>query len=74
MIFSTSAPVILRLLKSATKIHGIRSNRSGVIGMCIALLLKHRNPKINLIQRMISYAGHCSKEVSSILAYHPFLS
>ena len=36
MIFSTSAPVLLRLLKSATKTRGIRSNRSAVIGMSIA--------------------------------------
>ena len=75
-IFLTSAPVLLCLLKSATKTRGIRSNRSAVIGMSIALLLKHRNPKINLIQRMISfilYAGQCSKQVSSILAYHAHL-
>ena len=73
IIFSTSAPVLLRLLKSATIIRGIRNNLLAVIGMCITLLLKHRNPMINLIQRMMSfilYAGHCSKQVSSTLTYH----
>lgn len=65
-IVSKSAPNLFTLLSFATKTHGARTNRSAVIGMCFALLLKHRNPQLNLIQKIVSlilYAGHCSKQV-----------
>lgn len=66
---STCAPTLLSLLTSATKTRGPRCNQSAVIGMCFALLLKHRNPKLNLVQKIISlilYAGHCSKQVAML--------
>ena len=41
-----------------------------VIGTCVAILLKHRNPKLSLLQKIISlvlYAGHASKQVHKSL-------
>ena len=63
---STHAPQLKRLLLSAAKTKIPRSNTNAVVGMCAALLIKHRNPKMNLVQKinsLILYAGHCSKQV-----------
>ena len=41
-------------------------NDSAVIGMCAAILLRHRNSNMNLVQRIIStllYSGHAPKQV-----------
>lgn len=44
-----------------------RVNDESVIGICAAILLRHKNPKMNLIQRIISmllYGSHAPKNVS----------
>ncbi len=63
---ATHAPVLLKVLTAATKTRTQRPNQSAVIGTCFAVILKHRNPNLNLLQRVISlilYSGHCSKQV-----------
>ena len=64
---SKFAPVLRQILVSATKTRSPRSNTSAVIGMCLAILLKHRNPQMNLVQKIIAivlYSGHSSKKVN----------
>ena len=64
---SGRAPILFKILMAATKTRSVRSNQLKVIGMCVAMILKHRNPNLNLLQKMISlilYSGHCSKQVS----------
>ena len=63
---SANAPQLKSLLFSATKTTRPRSNVQAVVGMCVAILLNNRNPKMNLIQKinsLILYAGHSSKQV-----------
>ena len=43
-----------------------RTNRNAVIGMCSAILLKFRNSKMSMVQKMLSlilYAGNSGKQV-----------
>ncbi len=61
------APLMSSVLVSATKTQAPRSNTKAVIGMCAAIILKHRNPRMNVVQKinsLILYAGHSSKQVS----------
>lgn len=40
-----------------------------MVGMCLSLLCKHRNPKMTLFQRIVSlvlYSGHSAKQVRII--------
>lgn len=63
---STYAPVFLTLLHAATYTRRSRDNQSAVIGICAAVLLKHRFHKMNLVQKLLSlilYSGHSSKKV-----------
>ena len=67
---SKYAPVLSRLLLLATKTKKPRLNQKAVIGICVAILINHRNSKMNLVQKiasMILYAGHTSKQVCT---YH----
>ena len=48
------APVLQTILESSTRTRVPRSNTKGVIGMCLAVILKHRNPKMNLVQKINS--------------------
>ena len=62
-----NAPVLISILRAATKTRVCRSNTNAVVGTCTAILLKHRNPKMGLLQKIISlilYSGHASKQVS----------
>ncbi len=64
---SKCAPVLSRLLLLATKTKRPRLNQKAVIGVCAAILINHRNSKMNLVQKLASlilYAGHASKQVS----------
>ncbi len=66
----THAPLLLRVLNAATTTRTERMNQDIVVVMCFALILKHRNPTINLLQKIISlilYSGHCSKQVNIIM-------
>ncbi len=63
------APLMSSVLVSATKTRAPRSNTKAVIGMCAAIILKHRNPRMNIVQKinsLILYAGHSSKQVSFV--------
>ena len=62
----TYAPVLLNILQAAIKTRVPRSNTNAVVCTCAAILLKHRNPKMSLLQKIISlilYSGHTSKQV-----------
>lgn len=67
---STEAPILLSILINATKTRVPRPNSHIIVGTCVSLLLKHRNPKMSLLQKMISivlYAGHASKQTLRLL-------
>ena len=71
---STEAPILLSILINATKTRVPRPNSHIIVGTCVSLLLKHRNPKMSLLQKMISivlYAGHASKQVYSVTCGDP---
>jgi len=62
----SNAPVLLYILKVCTSTKGQRINTNAVIGMCIAIITKHRHFKMSLVQRIISlilYSGHANKQV-----------
>ena len=51
-----------------------RVNDIAVIGMCAAILLRHHNTHMNLVQRIIStllYSGHAPKQVCNLLIIIP---
>ena len=48
-----NAPVIYKILLASTKTKKPRPNQLGVIGMCIAILLRHRCDKMNLVHKII---------------------
>lgn len=61
------APVFLTILRECTHTRRPRSNRDAVMGMCAAILLKHRFSNMSLVQKMMSlvlYGGHSGKQVS----------
>ena len=61
-----NAPIFLRVLNAAIETRLPRRNTSGVVGVCAAILLKHRFSKMCLGQKILSlilYAGHSSKQV-----------
>ena len=72
---SQFAPVLKSLLFSATHtrvpkwmldLNPQGSNTDAIVGMCVAMLVNHRNPKMNLVQKINSlllYAAHTSKQV-----------
>ena len=65
---SKNAPTLLSFLQACTKTRVARPNTKAVVGVCAAIILKHRQPKMNLLQKIISlilYAGHASKKVIS---------
>ena len=70
---SNKAPILQSILLAATNTRVPRPNAHIVVGTCAAILLKHRNPKMSLLQKIISfvlYAGHASKQVCSLLLIH----
>ena len=73
---SLKAPVLLSILLDATRTRVPRLNLYIVIGTCVAILLKHHNPKASLLQKIVSlvlYAGHASKQVcmkEKMMLYH----
>lgn len=63
---SAKAPILLSVLEAATKTRIPRKNATIVVCTCAALLLRCRNHKMNLVQKIISlilYAGHSAKKV-----------
>jgi hypothetical protein len=68
---SMFALLLKSLLCFATKTRTPRSNTDAVIGMCAAMMFKHRNPNMNLVQRinsLVLYAGQAPKKV---MFFHP---
>ena len=73
---STYAPLLRKLLELATKTKRPQVNLKAVIGVCAAILINHRNSKMNLIQKITSlilYAGHASKQVCTNHEYYESL-
>ena len=72
-----SAPTLLGILQGCV-IRNERKSRTGrsyrvkdesIIWICTAILLRHHNPQMNLIQQIVSlllYSGHAPKLVSTI--------
>lgn len=70
-----TAPTLSSIFFSATKCRKERSNRIGVICLCMAIILKYRSNKMNFVQRILSlvlYANKCSKKVKSISIINQF--
>lgn len=77
------APTLYRVLQGCVNVHrreregrkGSRTYRpsdSAVLGVCAALLLRHRNQRLNLLQRIISlilHSGHAGKLVCCSLLF-----
>ena len=64
-----TAPLLLNILQECVRSRRSRPNQSAVIGMCFAILLKHRFSKMSLVQRILTlilHAGHCGKQVIAI--------
>ena len=61
-----NAPVFLSILRECTRTRRFRPNQDAVLGMCAAILLKHRFSKMSLVQKILSlvpYGGHSGKQV-----------
>jgi len=62
-------PTLISILFSATKTRTPRNNQESIVGLCASILIKQRNAKLSLVQKLISlilYAGHSSKEVVTV--------
>ena len=72
----SKAPTLYRVLQGCVHVRrkertrkkggGIRPKDSAVLGICAALLLRHRNHHLNLVQRIMSlilHCGHAGKQV-----------
>lgn len=62
------APLYFAIMQGCTRTRTARKNQDSVIGMCTAILLKHKFNKMCAAQKMISlilYAGHAGKQVCS---------
>ena len=71
-----NAPNLLSVLEACTHTKSPRPNCTAVIGMCVALILRHRFTKMCLLQKMISlilYAGHSDKQVHKVLVAVAYL-
>lgn len=66
-----NAPILYQLLLACTKTKEPRFNRPGVIGMCMAMLLRHRSDRMSLVHKIIAlilYTGHSGKQVNNPVA------
>lgn len=64
------APLFFAIIQSCVRTTTPRENNKSVIGICIAVLLKHKFHKMCLVQKLISivlYAGHAGKEVRNCM-------
>ena len=57
---SSKAPILQSVLTAATKTRVIRPNTHIVVGTCVAILLKHQNLKMSLLQKIISLVLYCA--------------
>ena len=64
---SSKAPTLLSILQVSTKTTIPRKNSVGAVCMCAAIILKHHNAALSLVQKLVTvilFAGHASKQVS----------
>ena len=69
---SLNAPVLFSILSAAAKTKTKRSNTQVVIGTCLAILLKHRSKRMNLVQKIMSlilHNGGASKQVQLLILH-----
>ena len=67
--FHSKAPFLMFILNVCMETKGQRKNTKGVVGMCMALIIKHRFGTMSLVQRIVSmvlYSGHAGKQVRSL--------
>ena len=60
------APSFLSIIRAVMKTKQPRENQNSIIGMCAAMLLKHRLGSMSLVRRILSlilYAGRSQKQV-----------
>ena len=65
------APNLTQILMECTKTTRKQSKavQTSIVGMCLSIFCKHRNPQMTMFQRIVSlvlYAGHSAKQVSII--------
>lgn len=63
---SKFSPVLKGIFQATCKRRMSKTNFNVVLCVCVSLLLRNRNPRMNLIQKIISlvlYGGHSSKQV-----------
>ena len=68
-----NAPVFLSILHMCTQTKKPRINQDAVVGICTAILLKYRFPKMSLDQKILSiilYAGQSGKLVRLLSSYN----
>lgn len=73
---SVHAPTLLAVLESCTCTRKPRPNRTAVVGMCVAVLLKFRFQNMCLVQKIISlilYSGHSGKQVNNRYLVNQFI-
>ena len=61
-----NAPIFLSILCECTRTRRPRGNQDAVVGMCAAIILKHRFSRMSLVQKILSlilYAGHTGMQV-----------
>ena len=69
------APTFLRILRACTKTK-VQKNKDCVVGICAAVILKHRRPCMSLVQKLISiilYVGQSSKMVIINIRFKIFM-
>ncbi len=65
----THAPTFSSMLTECTKTRSNKRNRQAIIGICAAILLKHRFGQMSLVQKILSiilFNGCASKSVSQL--------
>ena len=71
---SKFAPVLKSILQATGKMRMSKGNFNATVCVCVALLLQNRNPRMNLIQKIVAlllYGGHSSKQVRLCTLSHP---
>lgn len=68
-----NAPLLFDLMWGCTTTKKPRMNREATIGICAAILLNFRYPKMNLAQKIISlvlYCGNSAKQVQLVNSFN----
>lgn len=69
---STHAPTFSSILTECTKTRANKHNRQAIMGICAAILLKHRFSQMSLVQKILSiilFNGCASKSVSQYINF-----